>query len=60
MVTRLGNNIDHEITGFIGWDDNKACPDGSKGAFICRNQWGSSFGDAGYFGRVVVPADLLG
>lgn len=41
-VTRLGNQIDHEITGFIGWDD-------SKKTFICRNQWGASFGDGGYF-----------
>lgn len=48
-ITRLGRNIDHEITGFIGWDDSKACPDGSKGAFICRNQWGKGFGDGGYF-----------
>jgi hypothetical protein len=48
-ITHLGRNIDHEITGFIGWDDAKACPDGSKGAFICRNQWGKDFGDAGYF-----------
>ena len=48
-ITRLGSSIDHEITGFCGWDDNKACPDGSKGAFLCRNQWGSQFGDGGYF-----------
>ncbi len=49
VVRSLGVNIDHEITGFIGWDDNKPCPDGSKGAFISRNQWGASFGDGGYF-----------
>lgn len=48
-ITRFGNNIDHEITGFMGWDDNKACSDGSKGAFISRNQWGAGFGDNGYF-----------
>lgn len=42
VIKRLGNNIDHEITGFIGWDD-------SKRALKCRNQWGKSFGEAGYF-----------
>jgi hypothetical protein len=41
-IQRLGNNIDHEITGFMGWDDGKK-------AFLCRNQWGRSFGDGGYF-----------
>lgn len=57
-ITRLGGSIDHEITGMLGWDDNKACPDGSKGAFICRNQWGASFGDNGYFwlGYKALPA----
>jgi len=38
----------------VGWDDQydranfKVIPEGD-GAFICRNSWGSSSGDAGYF-----------
>ena len=32
-----------------GYDENKVMPDGSKGAFLVRNSWGSGWGLAGYF-----------
>lgn len=43
----------HEII-IIGWDDyypaeNFRIPPSSDGAFICRNSWGSNFGDDGIF-----------
>ena len=37
----------HEIT-IVGYDDNKAAPDGTKGAFKMVNQWGAGWGNAGY------------
>lgn len=33
----------------VGYDDNKVMPDGSKGAFLVRNSWGTSWGIKGYF-----------
>jgi C1A family cysteine protease len=33
----------------VGFDDNMAMPDGSKGAFLVRNSWGTGWGIAGYF-----------
>ena len=36
-------SIDHDII-LVGWDDSK----GSKGAWILRNSWGTSWGDQGY------------
>lgn len=33
----------------VGYDDNKVMPDGSKGAFLVRNSWGTNWGQAGYF-----------
>jgi cathepsin K len=37
------SNIDHDIV-LVGWDDSK----GSKGAWILRNSWGTSWCDGGY------------
>jgi hypothetical protein len=43
----------HEIC-IVGWDDNysaanfNTAPPGN-GAFLCRNSWGASWGDGGYF-----------
>jgi len=33
----------------VGYDDDKVMPDGSKGAFLVRNSWGTSWGINGYF-----------
>ncbi len=43
----------HDVV-IVGWDDNysktnfKTQPQ-NNGAFICRNSWGTAFGDGGYF-----------
>ncbi len=45
--------LNHDIN-IVGWDDNytstkfSTIPPGS-GAFICKNSWGTSFGENGYF-----------
>ncbi len=35
----------------VGYDDNKVMPDGSKGAFLVRNSWGTGWGyqGSGYY-----------
>lgn len=33
----------------VGYDDKKAMPDGSVGAFLVRNSWGTSWGLGGYY-----------
>ena len=43
-------------TVIVGYDDNKQCPNASKGAFLVRNSWGASWGLAGYFW---MPYDIL-
>lgn len=45
-ITGRSNNVNHAI-GATGWDDNHDNGDGTKGAFICENQWGTSWGDKG-------------
>lgn len=45
--------INHEVT-VVGWDDDYAgsnfttAPPGN-GAFVCKNSWGPTWGDGGYF-----------
>jgi C1A family cysteine protease len=44
----------NHLVDIVGWDDNYdkskflTAPSGN-GAFICRNNWGASWGDSGYF-----------
>ncbi|MDE2100660.1 MAG: hypothetical protein KGL39_25675 [Patescibacteria group bacterium] len=40
-ITGNGTNVDHAIK-CEGWDDNHDNGDGSKGAWIVRNQWGQA------------------
>ena len=44
-----GSSTNHGVT-LVGWDDEMAV-DGapSDGAWICKNSWGSGWGDNGYF-----------
>jgi len=38
---------DHAVL-IVGWDDSLPHP-GGTGAWICKNSWGTSWGDGGYF-----------
>lgn len=43
VLSGTGHSIDHAVI-LIGWDDTK----GTKGAWLLRNQWGTSWGIDGY------------
>lgn len=42
-ITGTSNDIDHDVV-MIGWDDTHDNGDGTKGAWIVRNSWNSSWG----------------
>ncbi len=45
----VGSGTGHMIA-VVGWDDDKVVPGApGNGAWICRNSWGSSWGESGYF-----------
>ncbi len=46
----INGNINHLIT-IVGWDDNYDANGiwENKGAYLCLNSWGSTFGKDGYF-----------
>lgn len=41
------HNIDHDV-GLVGFDDAHDNGNGTKGAWIMRNSWGTGWGDKGY------------
>jgi C1A family cysteine protease len=43
VLSGTGHNIDHAVI-LVGWDDSK----GTNGAWLLRNQWGTSWGISGY------------
>ncbi len=45
-ITNGVGGVNHAIT-IIGYDKNRECPDGTKGAWRILNSWGTSWGDAG-------------
>lgn len=45
--TGRSHNIDHDV-GIVGWDDAHDNGDGTKGAWIMRNSWGTGWGAGGY------------
>ena len=55
VLTSFGPNFDHATT-WTGYDDNIDCGNGTRGAFIMLNQWGSSWANGGW---IYVPYSLL-
>jgi C1A family cysteine protease len=65
-ITGNSGNIDHDVI-IVGWSDDHDNGDGSKGAWIMRNSWGTSWGGtcgwsgtAGGYAWVKYGADSIG
>ncbi|MGN0798669.1 MAG: MBG domain-containing protein [Christensenellales bacterium] len=39
----------NHMIAIVGWDDNKEDNLGNKGAYICQNSYGSTYGNGGFF-----------
>jgi C1A family cysteine protease len=57
-ITGNSSDINHDVA-IVGWDDNHNNGDGSSGAWIMRNSWGTSWADNGY-AWVKYGADSIG
>ena len=57
-ITGRGTNIDHDVA-IGGWDDNHDNGDGSKGAWLVKNNWGPSWGNNGW-AWIKYGADSIG
>jgi hypothetical protein len=57
-ITGRSSGINHDIS-LVGWDDDHDNGDGTKGAWIMRNNWGTRWGDNGY-AWIKYGADSIG